>query len=446
MDVEQKKLEKQAWEILSVAIEAVRADRLIAEQVQLRRQMFTAAGLEIDLKAVESLWVIGAGKASAHMAEALENILGKRISGGVVITKDGHLRPCKRVEICQASHPIIDERALAATAKILRLLKQRRQKEVVICLISGGGSALLELPARGVQLSELQWLSGQLMQRGADIAELNTVRKHFSRVKGGQLAREILPATGLCLMISDVPGDDPALIASGPTSPDPSSFADTAAVLEKYGLIDVLPAGLHRRLKAGLEGAVPDTPDRFPPRYAGRMHNIILGNNRRALEAAVEKAVELGFEARIICDSLAGEARRVGRELAELLQKELRRPDSNPRPRCLIFGGETTVTVAGPGKGGRNQELALAALQSLIDVERPFILASCGTDGADGPTDAAGAWITPAVLESVRHSGINPAPYLKNNDSYHFWKEAGGLLHTGPTGTNVMDIGMILIP
>lgn len=395
----------------------------------------------------EKFIVIGFGKAAVAMGHAVENSLFDIVTEGILITKHGDTNkslPFKKLKVLEAGHPIPDEYGYAGTAGVVRLLQKTDESTLVLCLISGGGSALLVSPCCGITLQEKQEVSELLLKAGADISELNTVRKHISAVKGGRLAEIAFPARMISLVLSDVIGDSLDVIASGPTAPDKTTFNDAHKVLEKFKLLDRISENVRRVIEDGIEGRIPETPKEGNPLFAGA-ENIIIGSNRIALNAAKQKAEETGFVTEIISSELQGEAREVGRWLAEKA-KDIK--ESMGRgfkvSRCIISGGETTVTVKGKGLGGRNMELALA-FAIAIQGTSGITLLSAGTDGIDGPTDAAGAIVDGSTVERAKALGLDPMAYLDNNDSYNFFKRIDGLFVTGPTGTNVMDIQIILI-
>ncbi len=385
----------------------------------------------------------GFGKAACTMAKALEEELGDLIDDGVIVTKYGH---CKetigRMQVFEAGHPLPDENGLKGTDRLIRLLQNSGEETLVVCLISGGGSSLLVRPYDGIQLEKKQEITRLLLRAGADIFELNTVRKHLSAVKGGRLAELAYPARVVSLILSDVIGDRLDVIASGPTSPDHTTFSDALGVLRKYGLLGIAPGSVVDLLERGASSAVPETPKEDNPVFE-RVGNIIIGSNETAVRSAAEKSESLGLDTEIISTEISGEARAVGRELAETAKKLKNRRPSGPSA-CLISGGETTVTVTGEGTGGRNMELALSFAME-IDGYDDITLLSAGTDGTDGPTDSAGAIVDGGTIAGAKSSGLAPREYLENNDSYHFFGKAGGLFITGPTGTNVMDLQVILI-
>lgn len=430
-----------ALQIFTAAVRAVQPHYLLPRhlqwqhgQLRLGNQLFT--GDDID-----KVYVIGAGKASAAMAREAELILGDRIDEGIVVTKYEHGFRLKTIQCIEAGHPVPDEKSVQAGREIIRLLKKAGEKDLVIALISGGASALMVDCPPGILLPDLQEVFTRLLQCGATIREMNTVRKHLSAgIKGGQLARTAWPATLVSLILSDVIGDPLDSIASGPTVADTSTFADVWDILRKYQLPDKLPVSIIRWLQLGLNKQMADTPKPGDPVF-DKAHNYLIGTNHIALEAAAAAARALHYEPVILTDSLQGEARDKAKELVQQIKAY-----DGPRPACLLMGGETTVTIKNKGKGGRNQEFALAALAALIDTPGDLpVIVSAGTDGTDGPTDAAGAVVDAFVIQTAQRLHLNPAAFLEQNDSYHFFKQAGGQIITGPTHTNVMDIIVALI-
>ena len=313
------------------------------------------------------------------------------------------------------------------------------EKDLVIVLISGGGSALLELLPQEISLRDIAAFNETLLSCGAHIEEMNTLRKHISLVKGGQLARAIAPAQAVSLILSDVIGDPLDSIASGPTVPDNSSFADCQNVIQKYNLNEQLPKSIKSYLRQGMDGEIPETPFPGDPTYE-RMQNIILGNNLLALQVLQKTATEAGYHTLLLTDRTQGEAREAGQLLAGIMQSAFSGVNSMKAPGCLILGVEPTVTIKGKGKGGRNQELTLAFLIAMGRHTQPFYFCSLGTDGTDGPTEAAGAWVDQHSFQKALDLGLDMQNYLNNNDSFHFFEKMGQLIFTGPTKTNVMDI------
>ncbi len=400
------------------------------------------------LKNFRKLLVVGFGKASYQMAVALEESIDTElISGGIVVTKYGHSKKnhsseLKKIKVYEAAHPVPDEKGIMATEEIIKLLKSADKGTLVICLISGGGSALFVSPHEGITLQEKQLITDLLLKAGADITELNSLRKHLSKVKGGRLAEIAHPAEIISLMISDVIGDKLDVIASGPTAPDSSTYQDALDVVNNYGLAEKTPTSVMELFKRGVEGSVPDTPKKGNPVFEN-VQNLIVGSNQIAIEAARKKASELGFETQVLSTEVEGDVEGVAKWLAGKTREELS-VSQDGKKTCLISGGEPTVIVKGKGKGGRNTELALRFAMEIEGVEGVTML-SAGTDGTDGPTDAAGAVVDGQTIGKAKALGINPQEYLDNNDSYNFFKKINSLVITGPTGTNVMDVHIVLI-
>jgi hydroxypyruvate reductase len=392
--------------------------------------------------------VVGAGKATARMALAVEDTVGDRITEGVIVVKHGHTARLSRIRQVEASHPVPDEDGVRGTGEVLDAVRSSDSRTLVLCLLSGGGSALLVAPAQGLSLSDKQVVTDLLLKAGASIEELNAVRKHLSAIKGGRLACEAYPAAVRTLILSDVIGDRLDVIASGPTVPDSSTFADALAVIEKYRLRSAIPPRVDAFLVRGLGGQEPETIKEGDACF-GSVRNVIVGSNRQALAAAKERAHVLGYTASIMTDALRGDARSAAREMAARALREQERLPPSGR-LCLLAGGETTIVVQGTGRGGRNQEMALAFALGIAGREGICFLAA-GSDGTDGPTDAAGAFIDGMTVTSARLHGLEPANYLANNDSYGFFQRydrATGQhdhLMTGPTGTNVMDLMYVLV-
>lgn len=398
---------------------------------------------EIDLSLFDRILVVGGGKATAPMAKAVEDILGPRLQGGMINVKYGFTTSLSRIEIREAGHPIPDENGVLGTRKILELLQECGEKDLVFSLISGGGSALLPQPAREITLAEKQAVTRMLIECGASIDEINALRKHISSSKGGQMARFAFPATAVNLMLSDVVGDRMDVIASGPFVPDTSTYRDVKDVLEKYNLTDIPPA-VEKYLRAGLAGRLSETPKEGDPVFE-RVHNRIVGSNMIALQAAGKKAEALGYTTVILSSMVEGETREVTRVHTAIAREILRTGHPVAPPACIISGGETTVTIRGNGLGGRNQEFCLAAALDLDGVAPRVVILSGGTDGNDGPTDAAGGIVDPLTLRRAEEAGMKAMDFLGNNDAYHFLQKTGDLLITGPTNTNVMDVRLILV-
>jgi glycerate 2-kinase len=410
---------------------------LLRRHLQLDGATLSAGTLRLDLDDVRRVIVLGAGKAGAAMAAAVESILGARIGGGFVVVKDGYRLPTARVEIAEAGHPVPDDRGLAASARLLELASAATADDLVVFVVSGGGSALTPAPASPVTLAEKQALTRLLLAAGATINELNAVRKHLSRFKGGLLARVAAPATVLTLALSDVIGDPLDVIASGPTAPDPSTYADALAVLERRGVLERAPRSIVERLRAGVAGSIAETPKPGDPVFE-RVTNVVIGNNALVVAAAAAEAERLGYRPHVLTHSLQGEARDVARDLVA-------RARVLPGPAVLIAGGETTVTVHGTGRGGRCQEFALASALALEAGESLVVLAA-GTDGTDGPTGAAGGLVDAATVARGRREGADAVRALRDNDAHAFLSAAGACLVSGPTNTNLLDLYLILRP
>lgn len=425
--------------IFQAGLAAVAPDSALLRHLSLTGNTLLADGQAYDLGTGRVL-VLGGGKGAAPMAVALENLLGERLHAGRLVVKYDHALPVTRLVMDEAGHPVPDAAGLASTEAMLRLAESAGPDDLVICLFTGGASALTPALVPSVTLEQLRETTSLLLACGATIHELNAVRKHLSRFSGGQLARVAAPARVLCVIVSDVVGDSLDVIASGPTAPDSSTFAQCLDIVRKYALESTLPAPVLAHFRAGAEGRVPETPKADDPLF-GRVQNVLAATNRQALEAAARMAEHLGYEARILTDELEGEAR----DQAVLLVDEARAVlhDSPQKPVCLLAGGETTVTLSGNGKGGRNQEMALAAALALEGEARIAALFA-GTDGSDGPTDAAGGFAHGDSAAAIR-AHANPLELLARNDSYAALTLSGDLLVTGPTRTNVMDMAILLI-
>jgi glycerate 2-kinase len=421
------------------AVESVKPGKLISRFVHIQGADLFVENIRFELSREGKIFVTGAGKASALMAQALEDLLGDRISGGHVVTKYGHSVPLRYTGITEAGHPVPDENGVKGTGKVLTIAEQAGEKDLIISLISGGGSALLTDVPADCSLEDLKALNSILLRSGATIKEMNCIRKHLSNVKGGMLSRAAYPARILSLILSDVIGDPPDSIASGPTAADPTTFRDAVAIIERLGIKGIIPRNILQILLDGACGKKPETIKSGDEalRYTT---NLIIGSNRLALAAAKESAESQGYESNIISDTLEGEVN----EIAGYIMKEAGKAIHEKSRRCLLFGGEPTVKVTGSGKGGRNQHLALIMAGLLRDLPGITFL-SAGTDGSDGPTDAAGAIVDHLTCADAEKIDLDPAAFLKDHDSWNFFRQAGGMVVTGPTNTNVMDIIILLI-
>lgn len=428
---------EHARSILGAALEAVDPRRCVLQALSLAGERLRVGEEEIDLGGAGRVWVVGAGKAGAGMAAAATEILGERVAGGAVAVPHGQ---AGRADLLwEAAHPLPDAHGLAAAAEALRLAREAREGDLVLCLLSGGASALWAAPPEGVSLGELRETTRALLRSGAPIEEVNTVRRHLSRIAGGGLARAAFPARTAALVLSDVAGSPPEAIGSGPTAPDPSRYADALEVLRRREV--AVPSAVLRHLQRGLAGEVPETPKPGDASLARSTVHLV-GENASALRAAADAAERLGYTARVVSDRLHGEARQLGAEIAA--QALRARGGAADGPTALLYGGESTVTVTGDGRGGRNQELALAAALAL-DGEAGVVVAALGTDGRDGPTHAAGAIVDGGTARRGRERGGEPVAALARNDSGTFLEGAGELLVTGPTGTNVADLVVALV-
>ena len=438
---------KHALQIFRAALDAADPQRAVLHNLKFDGRTLIAARRRYSLSKFDRIYVIGAGKASAAMASAVESLLGRRVSGGLVNVPEGTRTHLRRIELHESGHPVPDQRGLDGARRITEIARQAGERDLLLCLISGGASALMPDPAPPITLAALQQTTRQLLACGADIRELNTVRKHISQLKGGQLARLASPSTVIALILSDVIGDDLVVIGSGPTVPDSSTFADAARVFEKYAIHP--PPAVAKRISSGVAGAVSETPKPGDPAF-GRAQNIIVGSNRQAIDAAARQARALGYHPLVLSTFIEGETRDIASMHAAIAKEILSSGRPTRSPVCILSGGETTVTVRGKGLGGRNQEFVLAAAIALYGSKEegfvPATIFSAGTDGIDGPTDAAGAIADERTLDRARAAGLDAPRFLANNDSYHFFEKLEALVKTGPTGTNVMDVRLILVP
>jgi hydroxypyruvate reductase len=436
-------LRKAARQIFDAAVHAVDPAAAIHRHMKREGTRLTIGGELLDLTAIRRIVVVGMGKAGASMAGATEEILGERIQRGVVVTKYGHVQPTRIIRLHEAGHPVPDEAGIAGAQAILDCVEGLGPEDLVLVLISGGGSALTPAPVEGISLAEKQALTKALLACGADIREMNMLRKHISRIKGGQLARAAQPALVRTLILSDIVGDPLDAIASGPTVPDPTTYADALGILDKYRIRQEIPASIRTHLESGAAGKVPETPKPTDPLF-GRVKSLMVASNIQALEAAKVEAQRLGLVPMVLSSFIEGETREIARMHAALALEV--RASGNPikPPMCFITGGETTVTLKGKGKGGRNQEFSLAAALDITGLSDVVVL-SAGTDGTDGPTDAAGAIADGETVKRAIAAGLKPRAALDGNDAYPFFERLGDLIITGPTRTNVMDVRLVLV-
>jgi hydroxypyruvate reductase len=435
----------KAARIMNAALEAVDPRSAILNSMKRTDDILKVNGDSYDLRNINQVFLVGAGKAGQPMVSAVQKILGTRLAEGYVIVKEGYatkVDAADKVEIIEAGHPVPDSRGVIGTEKIIQLLENTRPDDLVICLISGGGSALMVSPVKGVTLQDLQRLTGLLLASGATINEINVLRKHLDRVKGGQIARYASPAKLICLILSDVVGDPLDVIASGPTVPDQSTFKDALSILERYRISEQIPLSIIDHLKQGRDGKVDETPKPGEQTFS-RVNNLIVGSNRTATHAALQQAQLEGFNTSILTNYIQGEANQVGKVFAAILKQMSDENQPIPRPACLIVGGETTVTKQGGGFGGRNQEIALSAVRDLAGLN-DVALITLATDGGDGPTEAAGAVVTGETYQRAQNQNMDPHTFLADNNAYNFFKPLDDLLITGPTQTNVNDLAFLL--
>ncbi len=430
--------------ILEAALKAVDPTEAVRRVLHRTGDQLQIGEQQYDLTQIRRVLVIGAGKAGAPMSQAVEAVLGKRIDAGLVVVKTDHLAETRFIELVEASHPLPDQAGFDAGERLLALAEQATAEDLVIALLSGGGSALLEAPAEGLTLADFQGLTKALLACGATINEMNCLRKHCSAVKGGQLARAVAPAQLITLVLSDVVGSPLDVIASGPTVPDTTTWQDAWAIVEKYDLADHLPGAIVQRLRAGLAGEIPDTPKPDDPSFA-TTQTLIVADNRVAAQAAAAQAEQIGYHPLLLTTYLEGEAQTVA-SFAVALAKEIQSTDQPvPRPACLILGGETTVTLGqNPGHGGRNQELALAAAIRL-QASEGITLVALATDGTDGPTDSAGGIVDGGTVARGQQQGLDALDSLHRHDAYPYLLATQDLLITGPTRTNVNDLIFVFV-
>ncbi|MBK9170988.1 MAG: glycerate kinase [Bryobacterales bacterium] len=436
-------LRTHALRLFRAALKAADPYEAVLRHVRVDGGTLIAGRARYPLDRYRRILVLGAGKAGARMAQAVERLLGKRISGGLLNVKYGHTARLRRVELNECGHPVPDEAGVAGAARIAALAQSAGPDDLVICLISGGASALTPLPPPPITLAEKQATTRLLLACGANIHELNAVRKHLSAFKGGQLARLAAPAPVLALLLSDVIGDDLDVIGSGPTVGDRSTFASAWGIFERYGIAGQAPASVRERFAQGMRGEIAETPKPGDPVF-GKVRNLVVGSNRLAVDAAAREARALGYRTLVLSTSIEGETRDVARMHAAIAREIRESGRPLKPPACIITGGETTVTLRGQGKGGRNQEFVLAAGIDLAGEPNTVVL-SGGTDGTDGPTDAAGAIADGRTAARAAAAGLEPAAFLDRNDSYSFFDTLGDLIRTGPTNTNVMDVRIVLV-
>lgn len=434
-------------EVLEAALEAADPAQAVMRQLSLRGELLSIAGATYDLSRMNQVHLIGIGKAVVNMAQGVVSILGNRVTGGVLIAKhtndnDRNKLP-EQLRVLRGGHPVPDEHTFESTQHLLSYLEHVSEDDLVICLISGGGSALFSAPVPEITSEDLREVTRQLLACGAEINEINVLRKHLDQVKGGGLAELTAPARLVTLILSDVIGSPLDVIASGPTVPDSSTYLEMKRIIDQYQLGDSFPRNVMNLLQQGLAGEIADTPKPGDACFAG-VRNVLVASNQSAAEAAFLQAEQAGFHSTILSTYLRGEAREAGRVLASIIEQISKQNLPLTRPACVILGGETTVTIQGSGMGGRNQELALGAIRDLSGLE-DVLLVALATDGEDGPTDAAGAFVDGTSYSIANIRGLNADRALANNDAYHFFAGLDQLLMIGPTGTNVNDLAFLFI-
>jgi hydroxypyruvate reductase len=443
IDAVTQRMREEAREIFHAGLNAVAPVDAMLRHCRCEKDRFIAGDSSYDLNDIERIYVVGAGKATAAMAQAIETLLGDRIDDGVISVKYEHTAPLKKIRTIEAGHPLPDANGMAAAQAMLAMAQQATEADLIICLLSGGGSALLPLPVTGTSLEEKQKASDVLIACGATIHEINAIRKHLSVIKGGQLAQAAAPAQVVSLILSDVVGDDLDVIASGPTVPDASTYSDCMDIIDRYGIGQQMPHSIMDRLQAGKAGKIDETPKADSHAWQHSYIRVV-GSNLEAILASQALARKKGYQTVVLSSRIEGETRVVAQVHGSIAREILASGHPVPPPACILSGGETTVTIAGEGKGGRNQEFALAAALDIAGCER-IVLLSGGTDGTDGPTDAAGAIVDHLTAARARQAGLELRQHLDQNNAYPFFKSLDDLLITGPTFTNVMDMRIILV-
>jgi len=436
-------LKGKALSIFQASLQGADPRRCVKRFLKVEAGVFSTGDFRKKLKDINKIIVVGAGKAAAVMAQAAEEVLQDRIDHGLIITTKGAKVPLKKIEMYYGGHPFPDEKGAKGTERIMETVARAGQDDLVLCLLSGGGSALLVAPCEGISLEDKKQMTQMLLECGATIDEINTMRKHISKVKGGRLAKAAYPAQTVSLILSDVIGDRIDSIASGPTAPDPTTFGDCFDIIEKYDLMDRMPGPIKLFLQENKGTQGTETIKPGDPVFE-RVENLIIGSNLLALKEAEIKAKALGFHTLLLSAAISGDTGKAAEEHA-LLARNIRQGKSQPSPpACVVSGGETTVVVKGAGKGGRNQEFVLTAAMQINGL-RDVVIASMNTDGIDGPTDACGTMCDGFTVSRAKEMNLDPEDYLRRNDSYHFFEQLDDLVKTGPTNTNVMDIHIVLV-
>jgi glycerate 2-kinase len=441
-----RRLRSDIARICRAALRAVEPGAAVAKSVKRDGAALTAGTRQVDLDAVRHIWILGAGKAAAPMARALERILGDRLTGGMLATKYGHGLPLRKVELIEAGHPLPDANSIAAAQRVIQMAESRIARgDLVFCLLSGGGSALLAAPAPGISLEDKLACTQLLLNSGAAIHEINAIRKHLSLLKGGGLARLLAGIPVISLILSDVVGDDLDAIASGPLVPDSTTFAQCAGILRRLKIEKAMPPAIRKRLAAGAAGEVPENPKSGDPIFRRKSH-VMVGSNAQACAAAAAMARRLGYRTLVLTSQLEGDTAAAAHFHLNIVKEIAAHDRPLHRPACLISGGETTVHVQGKGRGGRNQEFALHCVRGCAGLAAPCIAAALATDGTDGPTPAAGALVDNTTLARSAEAGAGFLDdCLRDNNSFGFFERLGDQIVTGPTRTNVMDLHLFLV-
>lgn len=438
---------KLVSEMIYEILEAVNPSQSVKKKCALDDEILHVGQQEYDIQSFDKVHVIGFGKAVLAMASGITEVLGDRIAGGYLITKhfDVEMQALlpDTITITKGNHPIPDVDTFKSSAGLVEYVESIKKNDLVIVLISGGGSALCSAPISGVKPKEIQEMTQQLLACGAEIQEMNAIRKHLDQIKGGGLAELLYPATVTTLILSDVIGSPLDVIASGPTVPDTATFDTVSDIFDRYGLWNTAPTSICQNINTGLKGVISDTPKAGADCFTG-VQNVLVADNVLACQTAVDVAKQNQLNAYLMTTSLNGEAREAGRVLVSLMEQIRHHNTPFQTPVCLVFGGETTVTLQGTGLGGRNQELALGALRELAGLE-DVLLVTLATDGEDGPTDAAGAWVSGESLVKANQMGLSVAEAMNNNDAYRFFTALNQIVHTGPSGTNVNDVTLCFV-
>lgn len=427
--------------LFQAALEAVDPYETVCRQVRLRRGQLSIGAQHYSLQPKDRIVVVGAGKASARMAQALERQVGPRIETGLVVVKYGHGAPTQRIRIVEAGHPVPDAAGIRASHMMIALIGRLKPNDLLIVLLSGGASSLLPSPPAGISLKDKQQTTKLLLRSGATIQEMNAVRKHLSRVKGGQLAAAT-PARVASVILSDVIGNDLGTIGSGPTAPDPTTFREAWTILERYGVSTRVPMPVRRRMEAGLNNSVAETPKAGDALFR-RVQNVLIGDNQAAVDAVARCAKEQGLHTLVLSTTVTGEAREIAKLFGAMAREIVAHGRPSRRPCCLVAGGETTVTMRGQGQGGRAQEFALAAALEIAGLPKVWV-AGFATDGTDGPTPVAGAVVNGETVARAERGKLDLIGALQANDAYPVFKKLNGHIMTGPTGTNVNDLYVLL--